>query len=385
MPALKNMRNPAIAAALAVPLLALGLHGCGQPQQGGGGAGPGGGMPAAPVTFITVNSETVQIERDYAGRLYGAREAEVRARVGGILEARLYEEGERVAEGAPLFQIEEAAYRIALQRAEADFADAQAALNQAQREWRRIAGLFEQRAISERERDQALSTRELAEARLAQARAGVAQARLELDYTTVLAPVDGVTGPEAVTPGNLLTPGALLTTVTQTDPIRLRFSIPTEDAESWRRLAETRGTVSAEVRLLLPDGSLYEEPGRIDFVAGTVDPRTGAVQLHAVFANPKDRLAPGALARVRLPVERLESVYLVDPQAVSQGPAGPVVFIIDEQDVAHARPVKLGPIVDGRQVVMNGFEDGDRVVVNGQVALRDGASVQPQARDGRAD
>lgn len=384
MSASRFLRDPSTAAPAVLLALALAISGCGQPQ-GGGGPGQGGGMPPAPVTFMTVGSETVLVERDYTGRLHGWREAEVRARVGGILEERLYDEGQQVEEGVPLFRIEQQTYRIALQRAEAELANAQAALDQAQREWRRVAGLYAQRAISEREHDQALSTRELAEARLALARAGVAQAQLELEYTTVLAPVGGITGPEAVTPGNLLAPGALLTTVTQLDPIQLRFSLPVADTESRRRLAGAGAPPKSDLRLLLPDGRVYEENGSIDFTAGTIDPRTGSVHVRAVFPNPAGRLAPGGLARVRIPVERLESVHLVDAAAVSQGAAGPMVFVLDGDDTARARPVTLGPTIEGRQVVLDGLADGDRVVVNGQVALRDGARVQPQPRDGQAD
>lgn len=385
MCASRHSRCSPIAASAALLALLAGMSGCGRPQEGGAGQGQGGGMPPAPVTFITAAAETVQVERDYTGRLHGWREAEVRARVGGILEERLYEEGAQVEEGAPLFRIEREAYRIALQRAEAEQANAQAALNQAQREWRRVAGLHEQRAVSDRERDQALSARELAEARLALARAGVAEAQLELEYTTVLAPVGGVTGPEAVTPGNLLAAGALLTTVTQLDPIQLRFSLPVADAEVRRRLAGDSAESTADVRLVLPDGAVYEERGRIDFTAGTVDARTGSVNVRAVFPNPAGRLAPGALARVLFPVERLESVHLVDSVAVLQGSAGPVVFVVDDDNTARARPVKLGPTIGKRRAVLDGLADGDRVVVNGQVALRDGVPVQPQPSDGQAD
>lgn len=385
MLASNRTRSTVMAVTLLHVALGAALQGCSRPQGSDAAPGPGSGMPPAPVTFITVGREPVQIERDYAGRLYGSLEAEVRARVAGILEARLYEEGERVTQGAPLFRIEQAPYRIALQRAEADLANAQAALNQAQREWRRIAGLFEQRAISERERDQALSVRELAEAQLALARAGVAQAQLDLDYTTVVAPVGGITGRETVTVGNLLAQNTLLTTVTQLDPIHLHFSMPASDAEARRKLVGNGESTPADVRLRLADGRDYEHSGSIDFTASTVDSRTGSVNVRAVFPNTEGRLVPGALARVRMPIERLESVHFVDASAVSQGPAGPMVFVIDDENTAKSRPVTLGPTIGERQVVLDGLEDGDRVVVNGQAALRDGAKVQPQAREKQAD
>ncbi len=309
----------------------------------------------------------------------------MRARVSGILEERLYEEGEVVEQHAALFRIDPAPYRIAVQRAEAQVADAQAALHQAEREWRRIEGLFAQRVVSESDRDRALSNQELAEARLAVAEASAAQARLELGYTTVRGPVAGVTGLEAVTPGNLVSHGDLLTTVTQLDPIHARFALPGEEAAARRALAVDAAADVLAAQLRFAGGERYEPTDEVDYTASTVDARTGNVVMRAVFRNPEQRLMPGSLARVRLATRRLEGVYLVDPAAVSQGPAGPVLFVVGDDDKAQARPVRLGPLIDGRQVVLEGLADGERVVVNGQVALRDGAAVVPKTRGERTD
>jgi membrane fusion protein, multidrug efflux system len=375
-----------LAAGAIVLLVASGLAACSQdPDGAGGGQGPGGQQPPAQVTVVKVSREDVRVEADYAARLYGAREAEVRARVNGILEERLYEEGEVVEQDAALFRIDPAPYRIAVQRAEAEVADAQAALNQAEREWRRIQGLFAQRVVSESDRDRALSNRELAQARLAVSEASVDQARLELGYTTVRAPVSGVTGLEAVTPGNLVSHGDLLTTVTQLDPIQARFALPGEEAAARRMLAVDAAEDVLAARLLSAGGELYEHAGEVDYTASTVDARTGNVIMRAVFSNPEHHLMPGSLARVRLATRRLEGVFLVDPAAVSQGPSGPVLFVVGDDDKARARQVRLGPLIDGKQVVLEGLADGERAVVNGQVALRDGADVAPQTRGQRAD
>lgn len=372
--------------AMLIASVTLALSACGQDEgEGGQAPGPGANGPPMPVTYIEVLSEDVRVEADFAGRLYGAREAEVRARVGGILEERLYEEGQVVEQGAALFRIEPAPYRIALQRAEAEQANAQAALNQAEREWLRVSGLFDQGALSERERDRALAERELAQARHALAAAGVAQARLDLDYTIVRAPVAGVTALEAVTEGNLLSPGTILTRVSQLDPIHVRFALPESSAAARRGLADELSDEWLEARLLFADGSRYDSAGRIDFTASTLDPRTGNVISRAVFPNPDHRLVPGALVRVRLAVDRLASVHRIDAEAVSQGADGPIVFVVDDDDTARARSVRLGPVVDGMQVVLEGLADGERVVINGQVALRDGARVNPEARNGRED
>lgn len=365
-----------------VMLLVLSLIACSREQ---GEPGEGGDQPAAPVTYVVARSEDVKIEADYAGRLHGFRAAEVRARVRGVLEQRLYQEGEPVAEGAPLFRIDERPYRIALQRAEAERADTRAALNQAEREWRRVSGLFEQKAVSERERDQALSGWELAKARLALAEAGVAQAQLDLEYTVVSAPVAGVTGIEAVTAGNLIAVGDLLTTVTQLDPIQVRFALPPEDAAKRHGLRAVAADEWLQVELVPPGDGRYAHRGSIDFTSSTVDPDTGNVMLRAVFPNPEQELKPGALVRVRLVVEQRESAHLLAPEAVSQGMAGPVVFIVEEDDTVRAQDVRLGPMSGGRQVILQGIEDGDRVVVKGQVALRDGARVDPELLDSRGD
>ncbi len=356
------------------------LAACGEGPEGQA-EGEGGGRPPTPVSFVVVERQEAVIRRDYAARLHGAREAEVRARVGGILEARLYDEGSFVSAGTALFRLDRAPYRIALQRAEAELANARAALNQAEREWRRVSGLFEQAAVSERERDQVLSTRELAEARVALAQAGVAQARLDLEYATVSAPVAGVTGLEAVTEGNLVSRGGLLTTVTQLDPVQAHFAVPAADAAARRSLASDPGDANLEVRLLLGQDEVHPHAGRMDFVSSTVDEASGSVIMRATFPNPDLVLKPGALARVRLAVNRLRDVVLVPPEAVSQGMAGPVIFVVDAQDQARSRDVRLGPELEGGQLVLTGLEDGDRVVVEGQVGLRDGTRVEAEPLD----
>lgn len=382
-----RMLLPAVPVGAVLIISSLGLAACSQDPAGGPGMGPGGGFPPAPVTFVEVQPESVLVQRDYAGRLHGSREAEVRVRVGGILEQRLYEEGSEVAEGAELFRIERAPYEIALRRAQAELANARAAEQQAVREWHRVSGLFEQGAISARERDRALSERELAEARLALADAGVAQARLDLGYTTVRAPIAGVTELETLTEGNLVSAGTLLTRVTQLDPVYVRFALPDADAAARAALASTADEQAAEVlavRLSWPDGREYEHSGTVDFAASTLDAATGNVILRAVFPNPGRRLKPGALVRVRLAVERLDAAFLVDPEAVSQGTRGPIVYVVDEESTARARPVRLGSLVEGRQLITSGLQAGDRVIVNGQVAVHDGGKVDAGARDARS-
>ena len=359
------------------PALLLALAACG----GGSGepAAGGGGRPPPGVVVQSFSPGPVEVYEEYAGRARGSREVEVRARVRGILLERLYDEGQFVEEGTPLFRIDPDRYAIELQRAEAELANARAELRQARRDWERISELHEREVVSESERDAALSARELAEARIGLAEASVARAELDLAYTEVRAPLSGMTGLESFPEGSLIERGDLLTTVTQDDPIRVRFSLPEKDVVLQRKareaLAGEEVAPEPKVRLRLPDGQLYGRTGVIDFTDSSIDPHTGNVVARATFPNPDGVLLPGQFVRIRLRVQTLEDVFLVPEEAISQAGPNPVVFVVAD-GTATARPVELGPALAQGQVLLSGITPGDEVVVSGQVALRDGMPVQ---------
>lgn len=310
----------------------------------------------------------------------------MRARVGGILEERLYSEGQPVNAGDPLFRIDPMPYQIALKQTEAELANAQAQYNQAEREWNRITGLYRQDAVSERERDRALSDKELAAARRQLAEAQKEAAQLNLDYTQVLAPIAGPTGLETLPEGSLIEPGSLLTTIVQQDPIHIRFSLPETDA-AIQRAAQRSGQNGHDKspkmgQLILPDGSIYKEPGEVDFTNASIDTRTGTVSARAIFANPNGHIIPGQFARIRVLLRHYRDIFLLPPVAISEGPKGPRVFVLIENNTIVSRPVALGPIIDGQQVITSGLENGDNIIINGLINLQEGMTVDPVTQDG---
>lgn len=359
---------------LALSLVALLVSACGDEPQGQTQ------RPPSPVTIAPVESGPAVHRAEYAGRIHGATEVAVRARVSGILEKRNYEEGTAVEAGQTLFQIEPEPYEDALASAKADLAEAQAQQLRAEREWQRIAGLFERKAVSERERDQARAEAKAAQARLEAARAALNTAERQLRYTRVQAPVAGLTSIEALTEGNLVDAGTVLTHLIQHDPVHVYFALPEDDA-SAQRLARTAARKAGDeskrsAQLLFRDGNAYAREGLVDFADRRVDPMTGTVQMRAVFPNPDGALLPGQFVRVRLALESYEQAVLIDPTAVGEGPQGPQVFTVDGKNRAQAQPVELGPMIDGRQLILDGLAAGSNLVVNGQVALGDGAPVQ---------
>ncbi|MBW6508607.1 MAG: efflux RND transporter periplasmic adaptor subunit [Desulfuromonadales bacterium] len=369
MPTLNFQRFIFVSAALIA--MTFGLTACESRQNQGGMQ-----RPPSPVTVSRIQPTDTKQIRTYAGRVYGAREVEVRSRVQGILQQRLFKEGEEVKQGTILFQIDPEPFQVALDAAKANHRTASATLNQAEREWRRTSRLYEQNAVSQREYDNARSAYELTQANQALAQSQVAKAQLELSYTRVEAPVNGVTGLETVSEGNLIERGTLLTNLVQLDPVHVRFSLPEADA-TLRRNANpgTNGDISNHpVSLLTAAGSVYPLAGEIDFTASSVDQLTGTVAARAIFPNPDKLLVPGQFVRVQVLLQSFKDTIVIPETAVVQGPQGPSVFVIEDNS-AQFRPLSLGPVTGAGQVVFDGLSAGDLVVVNGQVSLYPGAPV----------
>ena len=343
-------------------------------QDGAKKAGAAGG-PSEPlgVTLLEMAPRTVPVSFEAVGRTEGSREVQVRARVSGILERQLYNEGDAVAAGAPLFRIERAPFEIELEQARGTLAEARARDELAQQETERLKRLADRRAISQKEADQAASAARQSSATVQVAQARVRQAELNLSYTNVTAPIGGVTGRALQSIGSLVAPNndsALLTTLTRGDPIWVRFAL------SEAEYARVRGgdAKAIEVKLELADGSAYPQPGKLNFSGSTVDTTTGTVQMRAELPNPKLALLPGQYVRVRV-IAGSQQAFVVPQAAVMQNESGRFVWVADNGKAAQ-RPIRAGNWIGNDWVVLDGLKSGDNVIVDNLVRLRPGTPVQ---------
>jgi membrane fusion protein (multidrug efflux system) len=357
---------------LALAAAAL-LVACGREGAATGGAPP----PAVPVHIVKVEPRSVPISFDVVGQVEGSKQVEVRARVSGILVKQFYREGDVVKAGAPLFEIDRAPFEVALAQAKGQLAQATAQVAQAQREETRLKPLVADRAVSRKEYDDATSARQLGEAAMQQANASVRQAELNLSYTSVAAPVSGISGRAEHSIGTLITTdvaGGLLTTINQLSPIWVRFSLAESD------LAKLPGgrvsqVTPVDMQLVLSGGALYPPKGRLNFAATAIDPRLGTQQLRAEFDNPREQLLPGQFVTVRIAAGKRDNVSLVPQAAVVQTEKGYLVFVIDAEGKAQARPVKTGDWIGSDWVILSGLGAGDKVIVDNLLKIRPGLPV----------
>jgi membrane fusion protein (multidrug efflux system) len=371
---------------ISLPLFLLAA--CGK-QDGAANAAPGN-MPPPEVNIVTVQARNLAMNFEYVGQTAGSSETEVRARISGIVEHRLYEEGSRVKAGKVLFQIDPGSYQTQLASAEAAAGVSEAKLNQAKREFARLTPLVAEKAISQKEFDDAKSSLESAEASYKQARAQVNEAKLNLGYTKVIAPISGVTGIASKSNGSLVTPtDSLLTTIVQTDPVYVNFSIPEGDFLKMSqelgsgKLAlpgkrANNGSLAFDVKLKLADGSIYPTIGKMNFVSERVNSATGGFDARAQIPNPDGNLRPGQFVRAVLNGATRTAATAVPQRAVIDGPMGKMVFTVSPDNKLAPRPVELDGWSNGEWIVTKGLQSGDRVLVDGFIkAHTPGMTVTP--------
>lgn len=367
-----SLRNVA-AGALAAALLAL--AGCSGGQQQA--------LPTPEVEIVTIRPQTIDNVIELPARIQAVRTAEVRARVDGIVERRLYEEGTDVSAGQSLFQIDPRQMRASMNAQLATLQRNQATAANAQQDVQRYQGLIADQAISKQEYDAAVARMRTAQADVSLARAQVDSARLNLGYSMVTAPISGRAGRAQVTEGALVSAGSgtLLTTIEQLDPIYANFSQSSSDLLAIRndirsgrlKLAESS---APRVSLVLEDGSEYPIEGRIDFLDLAISESTGTAAVRAEFRNPDRVLLPGQFVRARIRAGVRPNTLLVPQRAVTISAQGATVMVVGDKNVVAARSIKLGELHGQEWVVLDGLKPGDRVVTSGLQKIQPGAPVK---------
>jgi membrane fusion protein (multidrug efflux system) len=365
-------RGLVAAAALAV------LSAC---QQSQSNQAPGG-MPPPEVNVVVVQPRDLPATFEYVGQIAGIREVEVRPRVSGILERWNYTEGAAVKAGQSLFTIDPAPFQAALARAEAQLVSAEASLAQAARNTARLRPLYEAKAVSQKDYDDAVSAEQVASANVKAAQAAVTEARLDLSYTRVEAPISGITSRALQSEGSLVqAQQTLLTTISQIDPIHVIFSFTeAEHLKFTRAVSEGRLTLPKggkfDVTLKLADGSEYARAGKVDFTDVRVDPNTGTIEARAVIGNPQGWLRPGQFARVQLAGGVRPGAIAIPQRAVLEGAGTKMVLTVNAQGTVEPRPVQVGDWSGEDWVITGGLKAGDQVIVDGMVKARPGSPVK---------
>jgi membrane fusion protein (multidrug efflux system) len=379
---LRARRIEALAATLLCGLLTACLGGCEQQL-------PTTQPRAVPASTVTIAAADTPIVIEFVGKTASSRRVEIRSRVEGFLEKRLYEEGTPVQEGQVMFQMDRKPFEAQLQAAQAELAQQQARQINAKANLDRIRPLAKKNAVAKKELDDALGTYRSATASVEAAQAKVIQAELDLGYTTIKSPVTGLSSYANQREGAYIGFGtsSLLTYVAQIDPIWVEFSV-SENQLLNARENEAKGLFKPpadgnyEVEIVLANGEVYPDTGRITFADASLSEETGTFLMRAELPNPvrdgvpRSRLRPGQFVRARLKGAIHPNAILVPQRAVQQGAKGSFVWVVDNNGKAEFRPVEVGAWHDEDWFIDSGLKDGETVVVDGALRLRAGAPVK---------
>jgi membrane fusion protein (multidrug efflux system) len=363
------LRNPLLILPFALLLTACGVKESAQPAVTM--------ERAITVTYVTAESVVMPVNLETIAQTEGAKEIDIRPRVGGVLLKRLYAEGAAVEAGQTLFLIDPELFRHALAEANALMREQQVRVLRAQTEENRQRLLLAENFVSQRAYDIARADLAAAEAGLQAAKSRARQAELNLSYTTVKAPFSGVTGRSQFSEGALVSANdSVLTTLSQLSPIWVQFSF------SDNELAQIGGRLSENnvhsVKMILPDGSEYSQQGEINFAASQIDPQLGTQQLRATFENSDRHVLPGQFVRVRIAAGELRHVFLVPQTAVMSSESGRYVYLVGDNNTVTQRPVVVGDWIGTDWIVLDGLQAGDKVAVDNLIKLMPGKAVNPQ-------
>ena len=369
---------------LSASVMAMLLSACSDPQQ----AAPAAQQMAPQVEVVTLSHSSLANTTELPGRTTDFRQAEIRPQVNGILQQRLFIEGQLVEAGQTLYKIDAAPYQAALANAKANLASAKAVAHNAKLKAERLKGLLGSKAVSQQDYDDAQAALMQADATVASAEAALQTATINLNYTTIKAPIAGQIGRSFVTEGALLTANQsqVMATVRQLDPIYVDLTQSSAELLKLKKQVSATALDNVKVDLILEDGSTYAEQGSLQFSEVAVDPSTGMVTLRAVFPNKQGDLLPGMFVRATLQHGVDNQALLVPQAAVSRTPKGEAsVLLVNAEQVVEARLIETGRTVGQHWQVLSGLKAGDSVIVAGLQKVRPGAKVQAKQASANAD
>lgn len=337
--------------------------------------------PPANVSVVTVEPRDVPVSFQYVAQVQSSRQVVIQARVNGFLERREYTEGAIVQEGDTLFRMDQKPFQAQLDQAVAALARQEAAFDVAKKNLDRIQPLAAANALSQKDLDDATGRFESTGAAVEQAKAAVEQARLNLSYTVIASPVTGIAGAAEQADGTYLGPAnSRLTSVTELSPVYVNFSISENEILTYRRQAAGGRLTEPQdkayiVEVILADGSIFPQTGRVTFADPSFNPQTGTFLLRATFDNPQGLLRPNQYVHIRLKGASRPRAILVPQRAVQESSKGQFVWVVDQENKAQSRPVIVGEWHENDWFIYEGLQAGDRVVVDGVLTLRPGTSV----------
>jgi RND family efflux transporter MFP subunit len=353
--------------------------------------------PPPEVLVTQVVKADVPVVREWVGTLNGSENADIRARVNGYLQKRDYQEGSYVKEGDLMFEIDPRPFEAALAGAKSDLLQEQAVQLATQADFERSQDLFNKKVISVQEFENKRQLNQSHVAKIAALEAGVQTAQLNLGFTKIAAPVDGIAGIAKAQIGDLVGPGSTetLTTVSKIDPMRLYFPLSEKDYRQYaNRLQETMQIPESErkeaTELVFADGTVYPKKGKFSFVDRQVDPTTGTILVAVNFPNPDHTLRPGQFAKARTVIDKIDGAFLVPERALVELQGSYQIGVLGNDNKAEIRPIKIGPRYKGQVVVTEGLKEGEKVIVEGVQKVRPGMVVtakpyqEPTAKTGNS-
>ncbi|MBQ7617727.1 MAG: efflux RND transporter periplasmic adaptor subunit [Desulfovibrio sp.] len=334
------------------------------------------------VRTMTVEAKDIAPDANYVGLTTGSLSVQIRAQVGGILQKRNFNEGDYVKKGDILFEIAPDVYKANVDKAKAKTNQAMAIYDNAKREWERVQNLYRQNAVSQKERDRALSNLNSAKSDYEAAEAVLKDAKIQLDYAYVTAPVAGFTSKEYQTEGNLISTqgeSSLLTEIIRMDPIYVEFSLPNTQLLFFRRLV-VRGFASwgdePETKIRFADGTPYELSGKINFFDNKIDPVTGVIKARASFPNPDGLVLPGQFVRIAVIGPKLTKAIAIPRSSILQTQQGAMVMVVDKENKVSSRKVVILLNLKEDAIIESGLKVGERIVTEGIGKIRDGQVVE---------